>query len=77
MAPNKSDKSKKSEAVEKDLGDNLLAEWPIMSLAYRQKMRRSLPQLHNSLHLYELADVFEDFVRSIQPSGRTIARRIS
>ncbi|VDO16308.1 unnamed protein product [Rodentolepis nana] len=64
-----------SEAVEEDLGNNLLEEWPIMSLAYRQKMRRSLPQLHSSLHLYELADVLEDFVKSIQPSDRTIAIR--
>ncbi|VDO02455.1 unnamed protein product [Rodentolepis nana] len=66
-----------TEAMEEILGSDPLAEWPIMSLAYRRKIRRSLPQLHSSLHLYELADVFEDFVRSIQPSDRTIAKRVS
>nr|CDS34622.2 terminal uridylyltransferase 7 [Hymenolepis microstoma] len=80
MAPNRSGKSENSNTVEEDglmcEGDKHCdGKWPMLWRENRVKMGRSLPQLHNSLHLYELADVFEDFVRSQQPSRRTTAIR--
>lgn len=50
---------------------------PMLSLKHRQKMEGSLPVLDNSLHLRQLLDAFDEFVRRNQPSTKTTEIRVS
>lgn len=50
---------------------------PMLSLENWQKVEGSLPVLDNSLHLRQLLDVFDEFVRRNQPSTETTEIRVS